>query len=231
MDWRPAIGYHRPAARVRFAMWLLLALVLAACGGEALPPRQADTSAPFAGPARTVFIVSNGWHSSIVMARSDLPTNRIREAADFPQARFLEFGWGDAEYYPAAQHTIAMTLRAALFPSPSVMHIAGLSVPPAQHYPRAEVIGLSLDAASLGQLIDYINGSFAHAGHKRATAIGPGLYPDSYFYHAVGSFTLINTCNTWTARALAAADLAVSERGTATAGALMRQVRGLARSP
>jgi hypothetical protein len=36
-----------------------------------------------------------------VLARADVPESVIPEIADFPQARFFEFGWGDAEFYPA----------------------------------------------------------------------------------------------------------------------------------
>ena len=52
--------------------------------------------------------------SGIVIARATLPTGAVPEAADFPDAPYLEFGWGDAEYYPAPRPTLGMALRAAL---------------------------------------------------------------------------------------------------------------------
>ncbi len=214
--------------RIAAAAWFPLTLVLAACSVEpAAPPRPDTAPLPSTGATHTIFVTSNGWHSSIVLAWTDLPSGRIPEAADFPKARFLEFGWGDAEYYPAERATVGMALRAALVPTPAVVHVAGYAVAPARRYPTAEVIPLSLDAAGLGRLVDFIDASFERGGRARATATGPGLYPTSRFYPALGSFHLLNTCNTWTARALAAAGFGVAESGTASAEGLMRQVRPL----
>ncbi len=212
----------------RAGAWLLLALALVACSAErAGPLRPEPGRPPSTAASRTIFVTSNGWHSSIVLARADLPPGRIPEAADFPQARFLEFGWGDAEYYPAKRVTLGMTLRAALTPTPSVVHVAGLAVAPARRYPNAEVVPLALDAKRLGRLVDFIDATFDRGGRTRAAATGPGLYPDSRFYPALGRFHLFNTCNTWTARALAAAGFDVADPGMARAEALMRQVRRL----
>ena len=206
-------------------MLLVLAWLGACAADPALPPRSPPS--PFADAALTIFVTSNGWHSSIVLARADLPPGRLPEAADFPRARFLEFGWGDAEYYPAKQTTIAMTLRAALIPTPAVVHVAGLAVAPARRYPKAEVVPLSIDAAGLGRLVDFIDATFDRGGRTRAASTGPGLYPTSRFYPATGRFHLFNTCNTWTARALAAAGFGVAEAGTSSAENLMSQVRPL----
>ena len=51
----------------------------------------------------------------------------LPEAQDFPDAVYLEFGWGDRRYYPATDVTVGMTLKAALVPTDAIMHIAGLS--------------------------------------------------------------------------------------------------------
>jgi hypothetical protein len=41
----------------------------------------------FAGStAQRIWVVSNGWHSGIVLARADVPESVIPEIADFPQA-------------------------------------------------------------------------------------------------------------------------------------------------
>ncbi len=206
----------------------LLLGILAACTVEPPPsPRAQPAPSSSTGTAFTIAVTSNGWHSGVVLARADLPLHRIPEAGDYPAARFLEFGWGDAEYYPAKETTIGMALRAGLMPTPAVVHMAGLAVPPARRYPNAEVISLAVDAAGLGRLIDFIDASFDRGGRARAVSTGPGLYADSLFYPAVGRFHLFNTCNTWTARALAAAGFGVDEAGTIRAEDLMVQVRAL----
>ena len=207
----------------RVVAWLLLTLAFFACATEKDGPARPDTS-PSTTPEHNIFVFSNGWHTSIILARSDPASGRIPEAADFPKARYLEFGWGDAEYYPAKKATLGMTLSAALVPTPSVLHVTGLASDPVRHYPGAEVISLPLDNAGMQRLVDFIDASFKRDGKDRAAATGPGLYPSSRFYPAVGRFHLLNTCNTWTALALKAAGFDVDPDTTRAEG-LMRQVR------
>ena len=205
---------------------LVLALLLTACAAvpTAPPPSQA-----YLGAKTVIFVTSNGWHSGIVVAKADLPPDRLPETVDFPEARFLEFGWGDAVYYPAKQPTFGMSLQAALVPTPAVVHVAGLWGEPARVYPKAEVVSLPIDDENFRRLVDFVDASFERSGAARAAATGPGLYATSRFYPAKGSFHLFNTCNTWTARALAAAGFDVSASGTSRAEALMQQVRALVR--
>ena len=205
---------------------LAMALLLTACAAAvpAPPPSQIDLDAK-----TVIFVTSNGWHSGIVVAKADLPPDRLPESVDFPEARFLEFGWGDAVYYPAKQPTFGMSLQAALVPTPAVVHVAGLWGEPARVNPKAEVVSLPIDDENFHRLDNFIDASFERSGAARAAATGPGLYATSRFYPAKGSFHLFNTCNTWTARALAAAGFDVSASRTFRAEALMQQVRALVR--
>ncbi|MEQ8665386.1 MAG: DUF2459 domain-containing protein [Rhodospirillales bacterium] len=223
-DGRPERSRRHP---LPVTLGLVIGLLLAACTSErstaSRPPTLTDT-------AGAIYVVSNGWHTNIVLRRSDLLPGRIPEAADFPAARFLEFGWGDADYYPAERTTVSMTLRAALVPSPAVVHLVGVAQLPNYRYPEAEIIALLPDEAGLARLVDFIGSSFERGDAVRATSVGPGLYPDSAFYPATGRFHLGNTCNTWTARALEYAGFAVTPDGTTSAADLMIQIRRLAPS-
>jgi uncharacterized protein (TIGR02117 family) len=176
---------------------------------------------------RLVFVTSNGWHSGIVIARSDALLAAIPEAADFPNAVYLEFGWGDAEYYPSPRPSFGLALRAAL-PGPAVMHVSGLSDHPAKVFPTVSVLAVSLPDSGKRQLMAYIAASFDRADHSRAKPGAPGLYAFSRFYPATGKFHLFNTCNTWTARALSAAGVAIESDGIQTADDLMTRIRPLA---
>ena len=64
---------------------LVLALLLTACGPPPAPP-PIQTSL---GAKTVIFVTSNGWHSGIIVAKADLPPDRLPETADFPEARFL----------------------------------------------------------------------------------------------------------------------------------------------
>lgn len=191
--------------------------------------------AVFAAPdarsnGKTIHVTSNGWHSSIVIARDDLPIGRVPEAADFPEATHLSFGWGDADYFPAPDPGLGLTLRAGLFPTPAVLHLVGLGAPPQAVFPSADVITLSLAPPQIDDLVAYIDDTFDRRGAARAQPTAIGLYAFSRFYPAKGRFHVFNNCNTWTARGLAAAGLPVQAGGALTADDLMGRVREAAAS-
>ena len=209
-------------AMFRNILGLICAGWLAACAPipQPLPADEGE-------PLHRIYVFSNGWHTSIVLPRDALPPGAIPEAADFPKAAFLEFGWGDREYYPSPDPTLGMALAAALTPTPAVMHLAGLPRPPREIYREAEVLALRLSAAALGRLIAKIDGSFDRPQGGRGETVARGLYADSWFYPAHGRFHLFNTCNTWTARMISAAGVGVSLSGVQTAEDLMGRLRDL----
>lgn len=196
----------RPMRRSFIATVAALALVLAAAGRAA---------AGF-----TVYVSSNGWHTDIAIARADIPAGRIPEKADFQDAVYLQFGWGDADFYTEPDPGIGTTLGTVL-PGPAVVHLAGLTVRPSLTFRELEEVTLTLDADQFARLVDHLHASFDRSGDRVA---GPGIYAFSRFYPATGEFHLFNTCNTWTARALAAAGLEVDPSGVQTARELMRQL-------
>jgi uncharacterized protein (TIGR02117 family) len=177
--------------------------------------------------AQRIWVASNGWHSGIVLARADVPESVIPEIADFPQARFFEFGWGDAEFYPAREAGAWLALRAA-FPGPAVMHVAGLPDHPARIWPQVTILPFAVDTQGLRRLLVFLRNSFDRAGAGRAEVTARGIYPFSLFYPATGRFHLFNNCNTWTAQALTAMGLGASLGGVNTAEDLISRIRPFA---
>jgi uncharacterized protein (TIGR02117 family) len=173
-----------------------------------------------------VRVVSKGWHTAIVVTRPEIvATGLLPEAADFSSAAFLEFGWGDRVYYPAQKKTLGMTLGAALTATPAVMHMAGLNRAPGLTDPDSEVVRVALTESGFRHLVRALAGEFKRPEGGRAEPISLGLYPDSHFYDARGTFYLLNTCNTWTARMLRAGGVKLSPSGIITADELMARLR------
>lgn len=216
-----------PAARFLALTAALCAVFLAGCASDPpLPPLPA----PDAGPReQSVHVASNGWHATLVLPREAVvASGLLPEAEHFPDAAFLEFGWGDRVYFPAEEKTIGMTLDAALVPTPAVMHVAGLSAPPSvpeDGDADAGVIELALTETEQLRLLESVTADFERVQGGPAEPSSEGLSPGSRFYDARGEFHLFNTCNTWTARKLRAAGLDVSPSGVVTAGELMGRVR------
>ena len=203
--------------------WLLLMLSitwLTACGETVLPPEDV-------GPrTRLIYVTSNGWHTAIVVPAPTLvATSTLPEIADFPDAAFLEFGWGDRIYYQAKETTFDMALIAALVPTPAVMHMAALQAPPENDGSGLKVIPVKLTESGFQRLAQVLAAEFERPPDGRAKPVSRGLYPNSHFYHARGKFHLFNTCNTWTARMLLLGGVALSPSGIITADGLMTRLR------
>ena len=156
-----------------------------------------------------------------------MPPGRSPGAGEFPAAAFVEFGWGDREFYPSPDPDLSVMLGAALTPTPAVMHVAGLPRPPQEHYRDIEVLAMGMSAAALHRLVVEIDASFDRPDGGRGEHVARGLYADSWFYAAHGEFHFFSTCNTWTARMLSAAGVGVSLSGVNRADDLMSRLRDL----
>ena len=174
---------------------------------------------------RQVFqIVQHGWHVGIVVEQDKMIARLPQLGEDFSGAAHLEIGWGDERFYQTADPSAGLALRAALWPTASVMHIVGFSGDPARYFSRSEIVNICVSRSEFERMLDFILGSFERLPNGEIIPLGPGLYGTSRFYRANGSFHLFNTCNTWTARAIATTGTPVSTR-VITADELVSQLR------
>jgi uncharacterized protein (TIGR02117 family) len=213
------------------AGWMLALAAIsltAACEPARVIAPSGELKAMPVADSVAIHVTSNGWHTGIVVARASLPPGAIPEATDFPSAPYLEFGWGDAEYYPAPRPTLGMALGAAFGANPAIVHMVGLPAHPREVYPNSEVVELRISPDGFRRLVRYLDATFARDGAERISASAPGLYSFSRFYLATGTFNLFNTCNTWAARGLADAGVPVDASGVVRAEELMAQLRKIA---
>lgn len=206
--------------------WILLSLIwLALCACAPLSPGPAQPRG--AGPLVAVYLVAHDGHTGIAMRRADILPGLWPESRDFPQAEYLEIGWGNRDYYYGRNQGVRGTLN-ALWPSPSALHVAGFSGPPANYFRANEIVELAIPVDGIERLVHYIHDAFERTGAQPAPPLGPGLYGDSRFYPAWESFHLFRTCNVWTARALRTAGLLI--RDSVTMEGLMSQAREIGKS-
>jgi uncharacterized protein (TIGR02117 family) len=158
-------------------------------------------------PLRTVMLVNHGWHTGIVVRGEDIPEGVWPESTYYPNARYLEVGVGDRDFYPAPDRSIWLALRAALVPGDAVLHVAALNDHPARKLAFTALVALDLGEPDFRRLIEFIAATHERGGAERAEPLGPGLYHDGHFYPAHGQFHLFNNCNTWVVNALRAAGL------------------------
>ena len=196
---------------------LLVVLTFLACAS--MPPETRDDGRR----AVTIYVVSHGWHTGIAIPVHELPADTWPERRDFPNAVFLEVGWGDRGYYRASDPGTSTALRAALIGGPGVLHLVALPKPPPAVFTQSEVVAVAVSRQGLKRLGAHISASYERNQHGETIPLGPGLYGNSRFYASREHFHLFNTCNVWTARALRAAGVPVSP--SLTAEGLMEEVR------
>jgi uncharacterized protein (TIGR02117 family) len=204
---------------LRCALWPLLLTAAWLPGCAAAPPVHSGANATAAG---TIHVVSHGWHAGIVIRRADVPEHLWPEKRDFPDAEYLEVGWGDRDYYQARDPGLGTTLKAAFWSAGSVLHVVGFRGPVAANFPHSDVIALPVTHAGLARLAAFIDATHERPGGAPLASLGPGLYGDSRYYAARGRFHLLNNCNRWTARALRAAGHDI--RDAVTVGGLFTQL-------
>jgi len=199
---------------------LLLILVILAVAGIALaqnPPTSENT--------RTVYLVNHGWHAGIIVKRADIPEGVWPEHKEFSASEFLEVGWGDRDYYMEPDPHLGITLKAALWPTESVLHIAAFRGSVTDYFQGREIIEIKITKAGFEKLCRYFQKSYAMDDAGRAVPLGPGLYGQSRFYLSHETYHLLKTCNVWTARALAAAELPITPQWTIRVDSLMSEAK------
>jgi uncharacterized protein (TIGR02117 family) len=207
------------ARRILFIVFLIYA-----CSNPAaeIPVREETKN------VRTVFIVHDDWHAAIVIRKADIPIVVLPELRDFPSAEYLEFSWGDRDYFPAPDGGLGLALKAAFWSSGSILHVVGFKDLVENVYPGADIIGITLSAEGFQRLIKFISATFSRPYPPAPAEARPGLSSNGRFYAAEGKFSLFRTCNTWVAEALSAAGLPISPGYVITAGSLGNQVRSFA---
>jgi uncharacterized protein (TIGR02117 family) len=200
----------------------LAVFLLVSCCAAAV--EDVPLSAPGEGGKR-IFVVNHGWHSGLVIKKADIPRGLLPESADFPGDESLEIGWGDWDYYQAADPGVASALKAAFFSSRSVVHVGGFSGSVEDYFGGAEVFALTVSEEGFRRLNRFVSDSFSRSESQQPEKPRHGLYPNSLFYPAHGKFHLFRNCNTWVAEALQAAGLPVRPFYVITAGNLSGQLK------
>lgn len=181
---------------------------------------------------RSIYLVNHGWHTGLVIPAAALGDELDMLRDDFGPARFYEIGWGDRGFYQAPEINASVTLKALFWPTSSVLHVVALPTEPAQYFPQSTSVKLTVSKLGLAHLMAYIAATFERDSKGQLLRENSGLYGNSRFYQAKGTFFFSNTCNAWVARGLDRTGVPVRTAFTWTAGSLMRQLdKALERYP
>jgi uncharacterized protein (TIGR02117 family) len=176
-------------------------------------------------PRKWVYVPKTGCNFQVCVSNVGIHTNIIvpirEEIFDWNQHlglreltssgaegyKYLSFGWGDRLFYMATptpeDFKLSNALDALTTPGPSVMYVEKLIDIP-QNF---EVKCVKVDRGDYLNLMAYIKSAFQMDKQQRAIIAGDGYNLDANFYEAIGSYSVLKSCNAWTAAALRTADL------------------------
>jgi uncharacterized protein (TIGR02117 family) len=175
---------------------------------------------PASGAAvQTVYVVREGCHTGLVFRRSDLALTNMVGSCESPSDDYVEFGWGEASYYPSKHPTISMGLKAGFWPSPSVLKAQRICGPLPSAYSTAQIIAVELSENGFARLRNFVANSFRRDRWGNPIPAQPG------FYEAKRKFYLLHTCNWWTALALRSAGLPIEPGCCLTADCVIELTR------
>jgi uncharacterized protein (TIGR02117 family) len=173
---------------------------------------------------RYIYVVRHEWHTGLVIKYDDIDPRLWPEKADFPEALYLEVGWGDRDFYQTPRAGLGLLLQAALKSPASVLFVIGLPTTVTRYFPYADILEIPLSRRGLDELVHFIHVTYKRDASGQTIPLGPGHnHRHSMFYLAEGDYSLFNTCNTWISRALQAAGLPV--KTALRAGRVMSQAK------
>jgi uncharacterized protein (TIGR02117 family) len=185
---------------------------------ELFPPAPGE-------PVKTVWVVGHGWHVGLALRRADVSPLIWPESAALGAVRFIEVGWGDGDFYPAATGTSGLALKAAFFSDSSALHVTGFDQPVVDFFVGSQLVEIELSPRGFDALTRFIHEAYAHAADGKPITVAPAAYGRGAFYLARGRYHLLTNSNTWTARALRAAGCPVTPAWALTAGNVLWQAR------
>lgn len=163
----------------------------------------------FADANKSIIITDYGWHAGIVLKTEDINTSLLHIDPSLQSYHYIEFGWGDADFYKSDDPSVWTTLKAVFVPSSSVVHVRALHNHDLETFSKEHIEKLTLPHENYTQLLRFIDNSFSKQDTKYVL-LSNGLYKNSFFYLSDKEYHIFNTCNTWTAEALHSAGINIS---------------------
>jgi uncharacterized protein (TIGR02117 family) len=198
----------------------VVGLVLA--GGGSILAIAAVTPRKWSFPANypcqyKVYVSSDGFHTNFFVpvetpvfnwrTQFDLDQVALRPSRDY---RYLQFGWGDRIFYietPSWDQVRPSNALRALFywQNESALFLKGYPALPQSPNEQMQCVKLSAD--DYLALMRFMQNTFELGDRGQPQRLASGQDQASGFFAANGHYSILNTCNTWTANGLRAANV------------------------
>ena len=135
---------------MKIILLLLAPFLLSACLSE--PNAVKPVNETNVTREKEIYVVSHDWHTGFVVPAQQIQSQLPKLTERFGDTPYIEFGWGDKEFYQAEEATIGSTLSAIMWPTESVIHAVAVPEKVHEYFPNSQVIKLCLSSAEYASL-------------------------------------------------------------------------------
>jgi uncharacterized protein (TIGR02117 family) len=159
----------------------------------------------------SLYFTNNGLHTHLLLSSAEVSARVSALGAYFPYATWLQIGWGDYAYYGNSKQTKWMGVKALFSPTAAVMGILGVNEVPDDIPKKRKLYEIHLDIMQRNAILDFVCEYLKLDVADQTTEVRVKDNGE-VFFEAHGTYTIFNTCNHWTARALNVAGLRINPR-------------------
>lgn len=161
-----------------------------------------------AGQVRSnvIYYIQYETHSGIIIDRQRAAPYLTVFQNEFPDASYLEIGWGDLKWYKTdiGKRGVLLMLRALFVPTSSGLCVWSLPKHPDQQYPYSKLTKIHASDTEFKKLIGEINSSFALDKENKIILEKSSMDRGGEYriYKARGIYHVFKNCNNWVDRIL-----------------------------
>src|SRR5579884_3294351 len=163
-------------------------------------------------PTKTVYVIRRHVHTGVIVRAADIPPGVWPEHKLFPNAEYLEVGWGDTKGY-RYPWTSPVVVRALTASEGSVLLIHAFSQPVTEEYTgiARQIVEVKLSEPGFARMCEFIQKTYILDASGKPIRLESSRR-DQVFFKATGHYSAFHNCNNWTAKALRTAGCPTTPR-------------------
>jgi hypothetical protein len=189
---------------------------------------ESDSNYSYESDSINILIIKDEWHTAFLFNVNDSLLSRIPVLNEFEEFKFVDIGWGDEEFFQNPSDDIYLAAKAILYPTNSVIRIAGLISGIENILLRVDYcVELTISITQFNKLCNFINNSFELDKNFEYIIASKRPSGEVIFYKSNLKYHLFYTCNTWVADALDFIGFDIDISGLITAEQLLDELINL----
>ncbi|MBI5326623.1 MAG: DUF2459 domain-containing protein [Ignavibacteriae bacterium] len=174
-----------------------------------------------------VYLIKSRWHTGLIFKINEILLNNIEAVRFFSKMKYVDIGWGDKDFYQSNKDfDIYLAFKALFIPTESVVRIEGYKNEIDEIISYSDVcIKFEFSEKQLTNLSKFIDSSFSRNEKNKLIVTLKKAGNQTVFFKSEYKYHILETCNKWVAKGLAAAGFSISTTWIITAENLFEEVK------